>query len=205
VSAGGRYGAAALVLVVDDDAGFREFVCTSLTNGGFDARPAVDGTDALRLIGETRPAAIVLDVNMPGLSGYEICRLVKTDLESYVAVIFVSGDRTESFDRVAGLMIGADDYLTKPVAPDELLARLRVLLRRSGSTGRTAAGLSRREFEVLVLLAEGLAQAQIAERLVISTKTVGTHIERILSKLGAHSRAEAVSLAYRLQLVGLPV
>jgi DNA-binding NarL/FixJ family response regulator len=117
--------------------------------------------------------------------------------------MFVSGERTESYDRVAGLTIGADDYLAKPFEPDELLARLRGLLRRCGATSFVSP-LTRREQEVLSLLADGLDQDEIARRLVISRKTVGSHIERILAKLGAHSRAEAVALAYKLQLVAVP-
>ncbi|MHB1243420.1 MAG: response regulator transcription factor, partial [Gaiellaceae bacterium] len=87
---------------------------------------------------------------------------------------------------------------------DELLARLRCVLRRSSPPAPAKGVLSRRELEVLTLLAEGLRQPEIAARLVISPKTVGTHIERILGKLDAHSRAQAVAIAYRLQLVPLP-
>ncbi len=202
MSADERIGAAAtVVLVVDDDTAFREFICELLASAGYDARPAANGVAALELIDRERPGALVLDVNLPGMSGYEVCRIVKNDLRLDLPVIFVSGDRTESYDRVAGLLIGADDYLPKPFAPDELLARLRGLLRRTAVPQRPDAGLSRRELEVLSLLAEGQRQAEIARLLMISPKTVSTHIERILSKLGAHSRAEAVGLAYRLQLV----
>lgn len=193
------------VLAVDDDVTFRAFVRGVLEDGGYRVADAADGIAALAAVRADRPAAVLLDVNMPRLSGYEVCRSLREEHGHRLPVMFVSGDRTESYDRVAGLMIGADDYLTKPFAPDELLARLRGLLRRSAAPERPDAGLSRRELEVLSLLAEGLRQAEIARRLVISPKTVGTHIERILAKLGAHSRAEAVALAYRLQLVAVPV
>ena len=192
------------VLVVDDDAPFRAYVCALLEEHGYAAVPASSGSDALAYLAGYPPAAVVLDVNMPGLCGYEVCRAIRDDLGLRLPILFVSGERTESFDRVAGLTIGADDYLVKPFAADELLARLRSLLRRVPHLERAVTWLTPRELEVLRLLAEGMRQAEIAERLVISPKTVGTHIEHILAKLGAHSRAEAVALAYRLQLVAVP-
>jgi DNA-binding NarL/FixJ family response regulator len=100
-------------------------------------------------------------------------------------------------------LIGADDYLAKPVDPGELIARITRLVGRPRSTGEgprsngKLEALTQRESEVLDLLAEGLTQEEIAERLVISPKTVATHIQRILSKLEVRSRAQAVSLALR--------
>ena len=189
------------VLVVDDDENFRAYVCALLEERGFSAAPASCGDDALATLSTDPPAAVVLDVSMPGRSGYDVCRAIRDDLGLDLPVLFVSGERTESIDRVAGLTIGADDYLVKPFAPDELLARLRSVLRRVPRAELGSQGLTPRELEVLRLLAEGIQQPEIAGRLVISPKTVGTHIERILSKLGAHSRAEAVALAYRRALV----
>jgi DNA-binding NarL/FixJ family response regulator len=100
------------------------------------------------------------------------------------------------------LLIGGDDYLVKPFAPDELLARVGALLRRSGTrVAAERAQLTAREHEVLGLLAEGLEHQEIADRLIISPKTVGTHIEHVLGKLGVHSRAQAVAAAYREGLI----
>jgi DNA-binding NarL/FixJ family response regulator len=105
-------------------------------------------------------------------------------------------------DRAAGLMLGADDYLLKPFAPEELLARVHALLRRARvDRPGTANSLTRRELDVLGLLAEGRTQAEIARELVLSPKTVATHLERILGKLGVHSRAQAVAAAYRERLL----
>jgi DNA-binding NarL/FixJ family response regulator len=99
---------------------------------------------------------------------------------------------------VAGLLLGADDYLPKPVRFDHLLARVRRLVGHAPPIAASvAARLTPREQEVLGLLAEGLEQDAIANRLVITPKTVAKHIERILSKLDVHSRAQAVVLALR--------
>ena len=187
-------------MVVDDDASFRAYLRDVLTDCGYRVVEAADGVAALASVRASMPAAVLLDVNLPRLSGYEVCRAVRETYGPGLPMMFISGERTESFDRVAGLTIGADDYLVKPLAADELLARLRCLLRR-GERRQPASTLTRRELEVLELLADGLDQSEIADRLVISPKTVGTHIERILAKLDAHSRAEAVGLAYRLRLV----
>lgn len=195
---------AEVVLVVDDDAPFRSYIRAVLEESGYGVVEAGDGALALAEARAVRPTAVLLDVNMPRLSGYEVCRSLREEHGQDLPIIFVSGERTQSFDRVAGLMVGGDDYLVKPFAADELLARLRCLLRRAGGAEPTPSTLTRREQEVLELLAAGLDQTEIAGRLVISRKTVGTHIEHILAKRGAHSRAEAVALAYRLQLVPVP-
>ena len=149
---------------------------------------------------------VVLEVDLPDASGYELCRELHEAYGDDLPVIFVAGRRTDPADRVAGLLLGADDYLVKPFDPDELLARVRRSLRRSGAAPTQApvhgaTSLTHREQEVLTLLAAGLTQKEIGTDLVISAKTVGTHIQRILAKLGVHSRAQAVALALREGLV----
>src|SRR5262249_45293372 len=156
--------------------------------------------DALAAARASRPSLVLLDVRLPGVSGYEACRRLREWYGVELPIVFVSGDRVDPLDRVAGLLIGADDYLEKPITPDELLIRVRSRVQRAGEPdGRF--GLTAREHEVLQLLASGQRQPEMALRLGIKPKTVGVHVERILRKLGVHSRAEAVGLAYREGLV----
>jgi DNA-binding NarL/FixJ family response regulator len=175
--------------------------------GGFTVTTAATGEEGLELAATIDPDIVVLDVHLPGISGYAVCAELRRRVGETIAILFVSGERTEPFDRVAGLLIGADDYLTKPFAPDELVERVRLLLRRAhkvnGARALVSAPLTPRESDVLRMLAEGLDQGAVAGRLVISAKTVETHIEHILTKLGVHSRAQAVALAYREDLLNL--
>jgi len=195
------------ILVADDDASFRECVSTLLVEAGHTVVEADSGEAALSATGERRPSLVILDICLPGLSGYEICRRLRTRFGEQLPVIFVSGTRTEPYDRAGGLLIGADDYVVKPFFPDELIARVQRLLERSQidrtptDDARELAGLTEREAQVLQLLAVGSAQEAIAAELHVSSKTVASHIQRILTKLDVHSRAEAVAYAYRNGLV----
>ena len=191
----------ARVLIADDDEGARTFMRDLFELDGFETVTAACGRTALAAARAERPALALLDINLPQLCGYEVCDALRRLYGDSVAIIFVSGERVESFDRVAGLLVGADDYVVKPFAPDELLGRARTALRRVNPNGAKASALTKRERQVLALLADGLEQREIAERLVISTKTVSSHIERILAKLGVRSRAQAVALAFRDKLV----
>jgi DNA-binding NarL/FixJ family response regulator len=148
-------------------------------------------------------ALALLEVALDDVSGYEVCRTIREEVGLDPGVMFISGSRTESYDRVAGLIIGADDYLAKPYAPDELLARVRALLRHNLTTAPPTS-LTARELEVLTLLAEGVTPDELAARLFISTRTVGTHIQNIFRKLGVRTRAQAVAVAFREGLVELP-
>jgi DNA-binding NarL/FixJ family response regulator len=188
-------------LVADPDDAARAEVARVFEAAGYDVTQVATGEDALGAARSEAPCAVVLEVSLGAFSGYEVCRELRRSFGRELPIVFLSGVRTESYDRVAGLLVGADDYLVKPCAGDELLIRVRRLLPRSSPARAGAAKLTKREEEVLGLLAEGLPQGSIAERLSISSKTVGTHIEHILSKLGVHSRTQAVALAYREELV----
>jgi DNA-binding NarL/FixJ family response regulator len=190
------------ILVVDDDEAFREAITGTLERAGYAPTAVARGEDGLRVARSEQPRLVILDVCLPDLSGYEVCRQLKDRFGDGLPVMFVSGVRTESFDRVAGLLIGADDYLGKPFAADELLARVRRLIRQTASIAPSLASkLTPRELEVLRLLANGRGQDEIAQQLFISRKTVATHIEHVLQKLGVRTRAQAVALAYREDLV----
>src|SRR4051794_3830863 len=180
----------------------------ALRRAGLEGHHLASGENALEVAAVLEPAAVILDVILNGTTGYEICRELRQQYGENLPIVFVSGERREAADRVVGILIGADDYLVKPVDAEELIARLRRLIAKSWGTQAPApappsafAGLTTRENEVLRLLAHGLDQGAIAEQLAISPATVGTHIQRILNKLDVHSRTQAVALAYREKLV----
>jgi DNA-binding NarL/FixJ family response regulator len=202
------------VLVVDDDQRFRDLAKTVIERAGFAVVEAESADQALAAARAHPPHLALLDVRLPQSSGYELYRELRDLLGDDLPIIFVSGERTESYDRVAGLVLGADDYLIKPLDPDELVARIRRSLRIRGNGGRKDAGrepengvayLTPRELEVLQLVARGRSSAQIAHDLVISPRTVGTHIQHILGKLGVANRTEAASYAYRHGLIDVDV
>jgi DNA-binding NarL/FixJ family response regulator len=191
------------ILVVDDDVGFRSFVAGLLESVGYETKQLESGATVLTAVADERPGAVLLDIQLPGLNGYQVCRELRERYGDSISIVFVSGERTQALDRAAGLLVGADDYLVKPIDPGELVARVRRLLERARGNGGTAArnrklaSLTPREREVLDLLANGERQEEIATHLVISPKTVATHIQRILGKLEVRSRAEAVAIALR--------
>ncbi|MFD3505951.1 response regulator transcription factor [Nocardia sp. NPDC058666] len=116
------------ILVVDDDRAVRESLRRSLSFNGYTVDLAVDGLDALEKVTAARPDALVLDVMMPRLDGLEVCRRLRSTGDDLPILVLTARDSVS--ERVAGLDAGADDYLPKPFALEELLARLRALLRR---------------------------------------------------------------------------
>jgi DNA-binding NarL/FixJ family response regulator len=180
---------------VDDDPAYVELVRAALTRAGYATVGAATGAAALASASEQEPLAAIVDVNLPGVSGYEVCRELK---ERYrTPTIFISGYRTDAADRVVGLLMGADDYLVKPLHTDELIARLRRLLplRGNAPVPSFVEVLTPREEEILQLLVDGLRPAEIAQHLVIAPTTVATHVQRILGKLDVRSRSAAVASA----------
>ena len=115
------------VLVVDDERPLVELVASYLTRDGFRVRRAYDGASALALARETLPNVVVLDVMLPEIDGLEVCRQLRRFSDAYVLMLTA---RAEEIDKLVGLAVGADDYLTKPFSPRELIARIRALLRR---------------------------------------------------------------------------
>jgi two-component system, OmpR family, alkaline phosphatase synthesis response regulator PhoP len=118
------------VLLVEDEQDVAELIRYNLTKEGYDVVLCGNGNDALRLTRENRPDVILLDIMVPQLNGWEVCRRIKKDPElAAIPVIMVSG-RVEEGDKVLGFEVGADDYVTKPFSPRELIARVRAVLRR---------------------------------------------------------------------------
>ena len=117
------------ILVVDDDRAVRESLRRSLSFNGYSVALAQDGLEALDLISSDRPDAVVLDVMMPRLDGLEVCRQLRSTGDDLPILVLTARDSVS--ERVAGLDAGADDYLPKPFALEELLARMRALLRRT--------------------------------------------------------------------------
>jgi DNA-binding NarL/FixJ family response regulator len=186
------------VLVVDGDPESRAALSQALQRAGYRVQRAGSGDEALQAAARHLPALVILETHLPGMSGYEIARELWERYGDDLSIIFISATRTDETDRVAGLLLGADDYLPKPIRLDHLLARVRRLVAQSAAIpGPVASQLTPREQEVLGLLTDGLEQDAIASRLSITPKTVAKHIERILSKLGVHSRAQAIVVALR--------
>ncbi|RLK60523.1 response regulator transcription factor [Actinokineospora cianjurensis] len=123
-----------LVLVVEDDRAIAELVTLYLRRDGFGVHVEVDGLGAIAAARRLRPVAVVLDIGLPGVDGVEVCRRMRA-ADDWTPVLFVTA-RDDEVDRVLGLELGADDYITKPFSPRELVARVRTVLRRaSGPVG----------------------------------------------------------------------
>ncbi|MEV7322791.1 response regulator transcription factor [Streptomyces sp. NPDC093970] len=201
------------VLVVDDDAAIRRSLERGLRLSGFAVRTAESGPGALAAVRDAPPDVLVLDVSMPGMSGIQVCERLRADGLDLPVLMLSALDETT--DRIAGLQAGGDDYLVKPFALQELVLRLRALLRRRPPTGRDvlrAAGLvidlaartaardgrpldlTRREFELLEVLVRNaglvLTRDQLLDRVwgydfEVRTDTVDTFVSYLRRKLEA--------------------
>lgn len=118
------------VLVVEDTPEYRQLTETALREEGFDVAVAADGEQALESAREFQPNVIVLDLVLPKLDGVEVCRQVRTFSDAYIVMVTI---KSKQVDKLVGLSVGADDYLTKPFATEELVARIRAMLRRPRS------------------------------------------------------------------------
>lgn len=204
------------VLVVDDDAAIRRSLGRALRLRGFDVAVADGGAAALDLLGRTPPDVLVLDISMPGVDGIEVCRTLRSGGSDLPVLVLSALD--EVADRVAGLQAGADDYLVKPFALEELVLRLHALLRRRpprpdgqvracglvlDPAARTATrdgaplDLTRREFELLEVLARNaghvLTRDQLLDRVWgydfdVRTDAVDTFVSYLRRKLEAGGR-----------------
>jgi DNA-binding response OmpR family regulator len=204
------------VIVVDDDPLVRRALSTMLTESGYQVRTFADGESAQEAIQRGPVDVVVLDVMMPGLSGLDVCRRLKqSEAGKRVPVVLLTALGSAE-DVLTGLDAGADEFLTKPIEPEVLEARMRAILRfkraqeRAGEapklptlpellTARVReladqSGLSPREREVLDLLLLGRTMDEIGVALSISPRTAKFHQANVLNKLGAESRLELLRL-----------
>jgi len=201
-------------LVVDDEPHVAELLTDVLTSEGFNVSAAADGPAALRRARSTQPDLVVLDVGLPGLDGFEVCRALRKEIAA--PILFLTA-RGQEVDRIVGLELGADDYVVKPFSPREFVARVRAIMRRSGAPApppsqRREAGnlaidaerrevklagrhvnLKPREFDVLWLLVRNDGRVFTRDQLIENLwgydfdgdpRTVDVHIRRIRRAIG---------------------
>ncbi|MEW2520455.1 response regulator [Actinacidiphila alni] len=214
------------VMVVDDHPMWRDAVARDLSDSGFTVvATAGDGPEAVRRARAARPQVIVLDLNLPGASGVEVCKQVMSDDPAVrVLVLSASGEHEDVLEAVKS---GATGYLLKSAGREELVdavrrtavgdpvftpglaglvlgeyRRLATVPPPAAAEGPEAPRLTDRETEVLRLVAKGLSYKQIAQRLVISHRTVQNHVQNTLGKLQLHNRVELVRYAIEAGLDG---
>jgi len=179
------------VLVADDDADLRELIAFTLSQSGYLVSKAADGLEAVRRFTAEAPDLVVLDINMPGLSGFQVCEAIRSGSNVPVMMLTVRG---EEEDLVRALELGADDYLTKPFSPRTLLARIRALLRRAGmeSNSPLTAGrvtLDLEEHAVRIGAAAAVRLTRLELRLLQTLLASAGHSvssERLLAQVWGH-------------------
>jgi two-component system catabolic regulation response regulator CreB len=197
-----------LILVVEDEPAIADTVLYALGTEGFDTEWVTRGTDAVRLVAERSPALVVLDIGLPDISGFDVCRAIRRT--SQVPVVFLTA-RTGEVDTVLGLELGGDDYIEKPFSPRVLTARIRARLRRPAADDQPSGfeldhacftvrlhgrelGLTRYEFGILKLLIGHPRRVYSREQLIELVwsepgrsfdRTVDTHIKTIRQKIRA--------------------
>src|SRR6478609_4465024 len=122
------------ILIADDDAHIRQLLAFALRKAGFEVVESGDGEAALKMVGARAPHLVVLDINMPGMDGLEVCRRLRATSE--IPILFLSS-RDDEIDRVLGMELGADDYVVKPFSPREVVARVTAILRRTDGRKET--------------------------------------------------------------------
>ena len=183
----------ARVLIVDDDPGIREVLRIALRRDGFEVEEAANGIEAVRAVAARPPDAVVLDILMPEMDGTEACRAIRKT--SSVPIVFLSS-KDDEIDRVLGLEMGGDDYVTKPFSPRELVARIRAVLRRTSPT-KPEPGRPREVRHGRLRLDLESYRAFWDEREVILTVTEFGLLETLLRHPGrVYTRAELMESGY---------
>jgi DNA-binding response OmpR family regulator len=200
------------ILVVDDEANIRDLARLYLEKEGFSVESAADGREAIARIHQSPPAMVLLDVMMPGMDGFDVCREVRREFD--VPILMLTA-RNEDIDKIVGLELGADDYMTKPFNPREMVARVKAILRRfeggrkpqnAIAVGRLTLDKARREvkvgeelmnlrtkeFDLLTAFVENPGIALTRDQLLETvwgydyageTRTVDVHVQHLRSKL----------------------
>ena len=202
-----------LILVVEDEPAIADVIRLNLTRAGYGVEVEHDGARALAAVRRSRPAAIVLDVGLPGMDGVEICRRLRGE-QDWTPVLFVTA-RDDEVDRILGLEIGGDDYVSKPFSPRELAARIKAILRRADqrsedavlsardivlrrdsrdvTVGGQPVELTGKEFDLLACFLEHPGIVLSREKLLDlvwgmtypgGTRTVDVHVAQLRRKLG---------------------
>lgn len=203
------------IAVVDDEPDIIHLVSIHLRKAGFSVDTFLNGASLLKYLSATIPDLVILDLMLPDLDGFDICRMMKNDTRYSVIPIIMLTAKTQETDKVAGLEMGADDYLTKPFSPRELVARVKAVLRRAApaedvtisiggitidperfevSIGEVPVVLTPVEFKILLLLVRNAGKVFSRERILdhlwgnekaVIDRTVDVHIKNLRDKLGA--------------------
>lgn len=199
-----------LVHVVDDDASFRTAIERRLKLAGYDVATYASALELLDRLPCDEPGCILLDVQIPGLSGPELQSRL-TELGSTVPIVFLTG-HADTATTVRAIKAGAEDFLTKPVSSEQLIEAIaRALARQEAARGERSkldllralvSSLTPRERQVFDLIVRGKINKQIAYELGTAERTVKAHRHQVMEKMRVHSLAELVSIAERLGLLG---
>lgn len=206
------------ILIVDDDD--RNIITLNMClRAHYELLSATNAAQALEVLNENSPDLILLDIMMPDISGYTLCTKLKNDSKTKsIPIIFITAkDSTE--DIIKGLDLGADDYITKPFKPAEVIARIKSTLRVYSSINNSSSSsvdlsdlpfvsddisiesLTEKEIEILSFISKGYTNKEIAENLVVSEFTVKNHLKSIFKKLKVTSRTQVVLVGLRSGLI----
>ncbi len=193
------------LLLIDDDPNLILLVKDYLEFQGYQVVTATNGLEALLVLEDKTPDMIICDIMMPEMDGYTLVEQIRQDPRtSWIPVLFLSA-KGQTQDRVKGLNIGADVYMVKPFEPEELVAQVESSLKQAkrliyrsviGTEAESANSvprdieLTRTELKVLQLVAQGMANREIAKHLKVSQRTIETHVSNMLSKTHLHNRTE---------------
>ena len=200
-------------MIIEDESDVADLLTLNLRKAGFRTSTAADGASGLQKARDDRPDFIILDLMLPKMSGLEVCRILKSDTATAQMPILMLTAKAEEIDRIVGLEFGADDYVTKPFSPREVVLRIRSIFRRGEKADESLkagpisidparhqvrvngkqVNLTSLEFKLLRTLMQRRGRVQDRDRLlnevwgyesVIDTRTVDTHVRRLRDKLG---------------------